>query len=308
MPQGSNPELKKLKQEWKNRLDELHILFSLAKEICFTRSVDLLLEQLVMRAAEVIKSEGVSLFLMNPETWLLDFAIVKGQNSNALRNLDIHLRPGEGVAGWVAAHKESVIVNSPKDDPRFKADVDWMTGFQTRNLMAMPLMARGKILGVIELINRLDQDGFTDEDAEFLNSIAWLATMALDNAQNFQSLEKSEDYMNNILNGLSGGFVGVDMRNRITHFNARGMEILGLTKDVIGVRYTTALAGQESMIQAIEAAFVSGQGVKRHSFTINVPGKGGRRIGYSTLIIRDKRNVHQGVGVQFQDITDVQPD
>ncbi len=306
MSQGSNPELKKLKQEWKNRLDELHILFSLAKEICFTRSVDLLLDQLVTRAAEVIKSEGVSLFLMNPETWMLDFAIVKGQNSNALRNMDIHLRPGEGVAGWVAAHKQSVIVNSPKDDPRFKADVDWMTGFQTRNLMATPMMAHGRILGVIELINRLDQDGFTEEDADFLSSIAWLATMALDNAQTYQSLEKSEDYVNNILNGLSGGFVGVDMRNRITHCNYRALEILGLTKDVVGVRYSTALAGQDAMIQAIEAAFVSSQGVKRHNFTIHTPGKGNRLIGYSTLIIRDKRNVQQGVGVQFQDITDVE--
>jgi PAS domain S-box-containing protein len=296
-------ELARLKSAWKDRLDDLHVLFSLAQEIGFARNVDLLLDQLVTRTAQILQAEAASLFLMNPDTGALDFGVVKGQKSEVLRNLSIHLRPGEGFAGWAAAHGKYVVSNKPREDSRFKQEVDWLIGFQTNNLVAIPLMARGKTLGVIEVINRLGAKDFTEQDIKLVESISWLATMALENAQAYQSTEAAQHYLANILESLPGGFISINKRYRVTHCNSRALDILGLTRDVIGQRYTVALSSQPAMIQALESAMSDNQGATRQSLTASTP-KGRRQLGYSTLLIRDNQGNVEGFGIQFQDITD----
>ncbi|HRY29093.1 MAG TPA: GAF domain-containing protein [Elusimicrobiota bacterium] len=297
-------EISKLKADRQANEDELRLLFSFAKEVAFTRNVDVLLDQVVGQAAKVLRAEAASLLLMNHETLQLDFKVVKGQNSEAIRNLDIHLRPGEGLAGWVAASHQPAIVNNAEDDPRFKPEVDWLTGFHTRNLIAVPMMAQGKLIGVIEVVNRLDKKDFTEHDVEFLGSVAWLAAMAFDNAQTYHALEYSRDQLTNIVESMPGGFIGVDMKSRITHCNLRAQEILALPPNAVGQRFTQILAEQPGAVEAITRAFSENQGNKRQIFHSTTPFRGRRQIGYSTLMIRSRHGELQGVGILFQDITD----
>lgn len=297
-------EISELKNAWKDHIDELHLLFSIAKEISFSRNLDLLLDQLVTRTAQVLRAEAASLFLLNPDTNMLDFTIVKGQSSQAIRNLKIHLKPGEGIAGWVAAYGRAALCNNPQEDPRFKADVDHMTGFATRNLLAVPLTAHDKNLGVIEIINKLDGKEFTEYDVEFLRSIAWLATMALENAQAYKALETSQDYLAGILENLPGGFIGINEKNRVTYCNTRALEILKISPSVVGQGFAGALADFPAFIQAVEKTLTGNEPVRRQSFTVDVPSRGHRQIGYSTMFIRTKSGDPQGVGIQFQDITE----
>jgi PAS domain S-box-containing protein len=128
--------------------------------------------------------------------------------------------------------------------------------------------------------------------------------MALDNAQTYQALEASQGYLANILESLPGGFIGVNAKNRITHCNSRAMEIFGFSSDLIGQHYSSALAGFPGLIHAIEATSADNQGAKRQVFTAQLPYKGLRQIGYSTLIIHDKHGHSQGIGISFQDITE----
>ncbi len=305
-PYNLDDELKNLKAQWRENLDELHLLFALAKEIAFTRNTDLLLDQVVERTAHMMRAEAASLLLMNHETFRLDFKVVKGRSSDAIRNLDIHLRPGEGLAGWVAASGRRVIVNRPQEDPRFMAEVDRLTGFRTRNLIAAPLAAQGKNLGVIEVINRLDGMDFTDHDAAFLEAIADLAALAFENARASQDQESSRARLMSVLESLPGGFIGVDMRKNVTDCNPRAVEILGLPAGVMGQRYTRALASHPVLVEAIDQAFTENQGAQRKTMAVLAPGKGRRSVGYSTLLIRDPEGQTRGVGVLFQDITDLQ--
>src|SRR4030042_52736 len=70
--------------------------------------------------------EAASLLLINPNTKNLYFKTASG-NVAVLKNLS--LKMGEGIAGWVAQHRKSLIVNNVKDDPRHKQDIDQVTGF-----------------------------------------------------------------------------------------------------------------------------------------------------------------------------------
>src|SRR5262249_54014854 len=79
------------------------------------------------------------------------------------------LRVGEGVAGHAAATGEPSIANAPYQDERFVGAVDERTSFKTENLLAFPLLYRGKAVAVLELINK--RGGFGEADLEDLRAI-----------------------------------------------------------------------------------------------------------------------------------------
>lgn len=117
----------------------------------------------------------------------LEFAATSGPRSEALKQSRLTL--GEGIAGWVGEQGKPLIVNKPSSDRRFLPDFDDQTRFQTRNILAAPLISRGRTIGVIEMLNRCHQPGFSNLDLElvqiFLNPVA----VAIENAYLFQKTE-----------------------------------------------------------------------------------------------------------------------
>jgi GAF domain-containing protein len=92
--------------------------------------------------------------------------MVVGQHANELRGL--RLPKGEGIAGWIAETGEPLIVEDVQKDHRFCAKVDEFTGFKTRSIIGVPLMSYDRVYGVIELINKLNDQCFTPFDLKIL--------------------------------------------------------------------------------------------------------------------------------------------
>ena len=120
----------------------------------------------------MIDAKGASL-------WLWDATQVGGLtcqafyhvDQNNLLPLDLHLAPGQGIAGWVARHGTSVIVPDARQDPRFFPEIDAQTGFCTTSLAAVPLWVRGKIIGVLKVVNKRQAGQPTDFHADDLSLI-----------------------------------------------------------------------------------------------------------------------------------------
>ncbi len=121
-----------------------------------------------------------SLMLVDEETDDLVFVLVHGTVHETLPGYRFHRK--QGIAGWAAEHSQPVIVNNVRSDPRFLPQVDEQVGFSTHALVAVPLLARGRVLGVIEVLNKRSGEGFTDEDASLLSVLATLSASALDYA------------------------------------------------------------------------------------------------------------------------------
>ena len=83
-----------------------------------------------------------------------------------------------------------MIVNSPDKDPRFFKGVDGKTGYKTRNMICVPVKTKGKVIGVLEAINKKGKRGFNQEDLSLFASLADLVAIALDNARLYQELEE----------------------------------------------------------------------------------------------------------------------
>jgi Nif-specific regulatory protein len=148
-----------------------------------TSSVDLpsLLKLIVTSVTELLECEASSLFLIDPTGEQLVLSVVTGPASGAIKELRVNI--GEGIAGWVAKNRKSLIVNDAKHDPRFFPAVDRLSGFQTRSILAVPLMDHAQIVGVLEILNTAKAKQFDQSDLELLSAFGSYASVALRNAE-----------------------------------------------------------------------------------------------------------------------------
>ena len=153
------------------------LLGSVAK---FDLDVDLLrlLNRIVYEAVRIVDAVEGSLLLIDDETQELVFVAVRSEMKDQLEGL--RLPVDTGIAGWVTQHREPVISNDVSQDERFSSSVDQKLQFTTQSLMAVPLISRGQMLGVVELINKFSDEPFDDRDVETISLLAPIAAMAID--------------------------------------------------------------------------------------------------------------------------------
>src|SRR5437764_12470149 len=95
---------------------------------------------------------------------------------------------GQGIAGWVAQHGETVVAAATNKDTRFFSKVDEKTKTETQSIVAVPVRFRDTCLGVIELINCIGPGGFDPRDLKLLEALSDVAAIALENASHVKKL------------------------------------------------------------------------------------------------------------------------
>jgi len=190
MDSGSKATGKKLSEVKETRSKKIHL--STFNEIgkALTSSLDLkeILNIVMEKISEILKPNNWSLLLMDEEKGDMRFEIVVGEGSDKLRGM--RLKVGEGVAGWVAKEKKPLLVPDVSKDERFCKRMDEATTFKTNSVIAVPLITRGKCLGVVELINKVEDGGFEEEDLLLLKTLADYTAIAIENAIFFRKVEE----------------------------------------------------------------------------------------------------------------------
>lgn len=141
-----------------------------------------LLQRLLEIAQDVTQTEASSILLYTPSTDKLHFAMALNEKRDVVQEIltnHIELRIGEGIAGHVAQHKTSLIVNDAYADERFSQSVDKTSGFITHNLMCVPVLYQDELLGVVQVLNAKSRANFARQDLVLLESFASLAAVAL---------------------------------------------------------------------------------------------------------------------------------
>ena len=176
--QEENEALKEENRALHRYMDALEDLYWAAQRITSEENLMDLLDQILYNAMVVLRAEDGSLLLIDEETDELVFALVHGDIRGELRGYRIG---GDiGIAGWVATEGEPAIVNNPRQDWRFSPQIDEAFGFVTRSILCVPMITRGKIVGVIELLNKYDGNEFIETDATLLSILGHIAATALE--------------------------------------------------------------------------------------------------------------------------------
>src|SRR5262249_30393846 len=99
------------------------------------------------------------------------------------------LRAGQGIAGWVARHREAVCVDDVATDPRHDPTLARRTGLIPRTMICVPLVHRDTLVGVLQAINKVGGTRFTQDAARLVQSLASQAAIAIANAQLYRRVE-----------------------------------------------------------------------------------------------------------------------
>jgi len=170
------------------RLQQLGTVYEVGRTVTATLEIDTVLDLVVKKAVEILNAQAGSLLLLDRKTDELVFRVVLGPVSDSL--LGQRLPPGEGIAGAAIQTGEGQIVNDVQADPRWFDAPDLTTGFETRSMICVPLRSRGRTVGAIEVINKLDGVPFDHENLELLYNFAVQAAVAIDNAQLYEQTDE----------------------------------------------------------------------------------------------------------------------
>jgi GAF domain-containing protein len=130
----------------------------------------------------VLKASDGSLLLQDETTGELVFAVVRGKVTDKLTGY--RLPKGAGIAGWVVDKCEPQVILDVRHDTRFYSQVDETFGVTTRSMVCVPVyLDNGRVLGVIEILNKLSDREFSQDDLSLMMIVGQLAATAMRRAE-----------------------------------------------------------------------------------------------------------------------------
>lgn len=172
--------MKKLNRN-RERQHKLEILLKLTEQINSDISMNSVLFNIIEGVKEIAECEASSVFLVDHTKNELVLAIPSGPAGKLVEGKRIALH--DGIAGWTAKYAESLLVNDVTKDPRFHGDFDQAV-FTTRNILSLPLQnKKGDVIGVVQAVNKIEENGFSEDDIPILKALASQAAFTIANSQ-----------------------------------------------------------------------------------------------------------------------------
>jgi signal transduction histidine kinase len=184
-------KLKEQSQLLHQQVVALRIIERLTQTLTVEMELGELLKKIVHSAVQVVRASAGSLLLLDQETDELVFAVIEGGGGASL--VGQRLAKGVGIAGWVAEHCEALIVDDVSKDERYFSSIAEDTHFETTSLICVPMVAKGQLVGVLQILNKQSGEPFTEDDQEILTTFAAQSAIAIENSRLYHDLREERD-------------------------------------------------------------------------------------------------------------------
>lgn len=173
----------------RRRLDAAMALVDTTGRLANEHDLDAVLRTVAESVRTAVECERASLFVLDENRGELFTRVV-----TELEIEEIRLPVGRGVAGWVAEHRRIASIPDPPADARWSAEFDRRTGFQTQNILAVPILSvsSDRLVGVLQLLNK-HEGSFDEFDERLVRAFATHAGIALERAQLLEEVRKSHE-------------------------------------------------------------------------------------------------------------------
>jgi Nif-specific regulatory protein len=148
------------------------------------QDVHTLLTEILDSATRLCGGEASSLLLVDRDAQELYFEVALGSKGQEVKQFTVKM--GEGIAGWVAEHNKSLIVNDVINDKRHLKAISKQINYPSKTMLAVPMRIQDECIGVIEVLNKKNEKDFVQDDLEWLEIFANQAAQAIKNTQNIE--------------------------------------------------------------------------------------------------------------------------
>jgi len=184
--------------------------------------------QAIEAVTSLLDAEVGSLLLVDERTKDLFFEVALGEKEEQVKQM--RLKMGEGIAGWVAANDQPALINDVQNDPRYFRRAQTITDFVTRTMLCVPVRSKGRVVGVLQAINKKQGRTFSEEDLENCLTLSNQVAVALENAHLYAELKET------FLNTAEALAAAVEKKDPYTGGHIRRV-----------VEYSMAIAGHLTM-------------------------------------------------------------
>jgi signal transduction histidine kinase len=196
--------------------ESLEMLVMVSRLLSSKLDIAELLTTIMRLASRVVGAERASLYLLDEKAQELYFDIALGLPEDVQK---MRFKLGEGIAGTCAKESRSIIINDVSADPRHSKKTDARSGFVTRSLLTCPMVIKGKAIGVVQAINRIDGD-FTDTDRNNFEAFASQAAIAIENSRLFSTVKEEKRKMEIVFSRIKEGAILTDLNGDIVILNS----------------------------------------------------------------------------------------
>jgi len=166
-----------------SKVERLSNCIEIANLINSELSIGKLLSNVMKTVKKTFAADAASMLLIDEKTGDLKFQIVLGEAGNEIKKI-FRLKKGQGIAGMVAETGTPLNLEDVYNHPNFSPEFDKKSNYRTRSMICVPLKVHGKIIGVIQVINKLTRPFvFSHEELEMLVTISSSIAVAIDTAK-----------------------------------------------------------------------------------------------------------------------------
>jgi adenylate cyclase len=308
-----NPMLENLAKHTLMSGIELRHLHALADTTALVNSsleTGEVLDRVMDTVIHLTGAERGFIMLKNRQTGELEFVVTRGLDQAQI--IQNNFMVSQTIANNVARSGLPELTSNASSDPRFQANESIVSN-ALRSIIAVPLKARGEVIGVVYCDNRFLVGVFNQHDLDLVTDFANQAAVAIENAQLFDAararlaeVKATSDMIASILESIASGVIAVDQDGIINTCNLLAESILGQTEDdTLGkLIYDVLPPGlSDSFYKCLE--FVRDTG-EPEMMTLEpvIPGQGQRFWNIIVSPLRDHNGQMQGMTIVLDDLTE----
>ena len=244
------------------KIAHLNTYLAVSSKIAQTLDLRKVIEAVLYSSIEAVSAEAAYVLLLDSEKKNFRFFGVEGPAKPVLLNVTFPVN--QGLAGYVFQTQKSAIFNDVQQDPRFYGKFDSVSGFQTRNLVAIPLVAGDEKIGILEVLNKAGGEPFYEDDRLLLQSIAEEIAFAIHNANICEEkqtlaaeIQRMHQFQTKLIQTSNDGIIANDQHGNIIIFNEGAERVLDYRKDEVIGKITVDQLYPPGVAQEVRAKIYS---------------------------------------------------
>jgi signal transduction histidine kinase/CheY-like chemotaxis protein len=212
-------------------LDELDTLIEITRTITSSLDLDEVIRLTIEQVHASWNIEASSLWLLDEKSERLTVLANVGTPKEILSQFKVPV--GKGFVGHVAETGRWLYSNDVENHPLHYREVDATTNFHTRSILCVPLRSRGQVIGVLQLLNKLNGN-FDDQDVERAISIGAAVAIAVTNATLYNEAETRKRHLEVTLEHNDSPILIIDQHERLLLLNQQARSVFGLSEEAVG--------------------------------------------------------------------------